>query len=103
MLNAAAVRLPTIFVCGLALSGLFGNIVEATPVTPRNYHYDQYMRECFCQRTWRIHVYQKRWARLLKQQSSTTVNHLLTKENKLPFPFGANKRKFADNDSTLTE
>jgi hypothetical protein len=34
-------------------------------------------------------------ARLPTQQSSIIVNRLLTKENKLPFPFAAHKRKFA--------
>jgi hypothetical protein len=38
-----------------------------------------------------------RWVRLLKQQSLIAVYHLPTMENKLrfPFPFAANKRKFA--------
>jgi hypothetical protein len=35
------------------------------------------------------------WSRLLKQQSSITVYRLPIKENKLLFPFAANKWKFA--------
>jgi hypothetical protein len=36
-------------------------------------------------------------ARLLKQQTSVTVDRLLTMENKLPFPYSIcrSKRKFA--------
>jgi hypothetical protein len=38
-----------------------------------------------------------RWAHLLKKQSPITVDRLITREKKLPFPFplAANKWKFA--------
>jgi hypothetical protein len=46
------------------------------------------------ERYYRIKWPQALMARLLRQQSSITVDRLPTKENKLPFPFAANKQKF---------
>ncbi len=57
--------------------------VNMTPTTDGQWHHQQ--------------DYRQRWARLLKQQSSITVSRSTTKEKnfRFPFPFAANKCKFA--------
>ncbi len=88
----------------LRLSGY----IQCSPTTAEDGEHSHKISSIFTQKVGSVLFFlfesgHHRWACLLKQQSSITIDRLPIKENKLPFPFTEDKRKFAASVFTLQQ